>query len=64
MRYFFQLRCIGCRELFQPVVATSADELLMPDFDDAENDMGAILAGHFRSFWEKHVGHGLEAIPA
>jgi len=61
----YRLTCETCGEIFQPLVATSKEELLMPDWDDLKRDVGdGILASNFQEFWGKHSGsgHGLTCL--
>jgi hypothetical protein len=60
---YYQLACETCGEIFRPLVATSTEELLMPDWDDLKKNVGdGILASNFREFWSEHATHGLFCI--
>lgn len=61
------LRCATCDELHKPLCATTPDELLHPDYDDAGDydgwNMEGLMEG-LRAFHERHQGHALEAVEA
>lgn len=61
---YYQLRCSGCKETFEPLCATEEEELLSPDFDDVRERLGqsSILTDMFEAFYKKHAGHGLNVI--
>jgi hypothetical protein len=58
---FFKLRCLTCEVDFLPVVATSADELLRPDWNDMEG-VNEILVDHLRAFHSQHARCSLDAV--
>lgn len=66
MTTYYQLHCATCDELFKPLVATSPEELLHPDYDNP--DSGGynleLLMESLQTFHEAHGGHALEAIDA
>jgi len=59
---YYQLRCKTCNELFSPLVATSANELLFPDYEEAEQQAGPANADRLRAFHKAHHGHEFEAV--
>ncbi len=59
MAYFY-LYCETCKERFDPLLATSPDEMLYPDYEDEHGGTNNLES--LRSFHEKHRGHSLEAM--
>lgn len=57
----FRLRCVSC-VVECPVCATSARELLNPDFNDMDGQSERLI-DQLRAFRDKHAGHFLQAVP-
>ena len=54
---YYYLFCETCTERFQPLLSTSPDELLCPDWEDEH--AGTNNLESLRRFHEKHHGHRL-----
>jgi hypothetical protein len=61
---YFQLCCCRCNMRFAPLVATSTDELLNPDFGEVATSVSRLVSEAFETFYLEHQGHGLEAVAA
>ena len=59
MEQYWELWCETCGKA-SPVVATSREEMAMPDFEDIERDTGIIDAECLRTFQAKHRNHETE----
>lgn len=67
---YYQLRCADCEELFKPLVATSSEELLYPDFSALLEECPCCGGHHcpggsnnfesLKRFHEAHRRHHLE----
>jgi hypothetical protein len=51
---YYQLVCKTCDEIFKPMLATSPDELLYPDYEATAEEAGTMNADSLRSFHERH----------
>ena len=56
------LKCHTCNLVTSSVIATSRDEILVPDFEQLHDQLGHSNARRFEEFYWEHMGHGLEAI--
>ena len=61
MAYYY-LRCETCKEDFKPMVATSREELTVPDYEVVEAQIGITVRDRFEDFHRKHMGHELAAL--
>jgi hypothetical protein len=59
MTTYYQLKCETCNAVFQPLVATSEDELLRPDWDEIRDLIGRTIADLMEIFYNSHSMHGL-----
>jgi hypothetical protein len=60
MLEYYYLYCETCKERFQPLLATSPEELLYPDYEDFHGGTNNLES--LRSFHERHRSHGLDAV--
>ena len=56
---YFELRCVDCRTRLKCVLATSREELLVPDYEEAAQSAGESNAESLRSFHAAHGRHRL-----
>lgn len=56
---YYQLVCETHDEEFKPVLATSPEELLAPDYEDAAQESGRLNAERLEEFHQKHSGCAL-----
>jgi hypothetical protein len=61
---YFQLYCADCGKTFPSVRATSAGELLVPDFEEIRECVGSLVSERFEDFHREHGGHLLGAVSA
>ena len=58
----FALKCSDCTKRFSAVVASSREELLVPDFEDMAEQAGSGNADRFETFFHEHRWHHLDTI--
>ena len=61
LKYYF-LKCRDCDLIFSAVMATSEEELLMPDLEVLAEKMGDFNAQRFNDFYWAHFRHGLDCV--
>jgi hypothetical protein len=61
-RIYYKLRCETCSVDFAPVLATSREELLSPDYDECRESVGFMNTEGLERFHSAHAGHALEAV--
>jgi hypothetical protein len=54
MSEYYQLVCKTDGEIFKPLLATSPDELLAPDYELTAEEAGVMNADSLRSFHKRH----------
>lgn len=59
MSEYYQLLCEECKEEFKPLLATSPNELLYPDYEESEKEGGVLNTESLRRFHEHHRHHAL-----
>lgn len=59
---WLELRCNTCGETFMPLVATTPNELLRPDYDRCKEQAGESNADRLEAFHGEHRGHELEEV--
>jgi hypothetical protein len=57
----YKLRCLDCGVYLKPLVTTEVDELLLPDYEQCEREVGVEVTEAFKEFHESHCGHTLKA---
>ena len=56
---YYKLICQTCKETFPSVVATSREELLVPDYERAAEQSGPLNSERLRDFHNSHGAHSL-----
>ncbi len=59
MSEYFQLICETCNEPYLPVLTTSPDELLYPDYEETAKTAGTHGSESLHQFHEVHGDHKL-----
>jgi hypothetical protein len=59
---YYMLKCQTCKIAFRPLLASSPDELLFPDYDEVRDTCGNMNADNLERFHDEHEGHRLKAV--
>ena len=60
---YIALKCMTCN-MTAPACGTRPGELIHPDYDDMEEQVGETLTNHFKQFVAEHEMHDLREVPA
>lgn len=62
MTTYYILQCETCKEKFLPILATTQNELLYPEYEEVQEQVGTRNADALQDFHDRHRGHTLTVI--